>query len=90
MPRQFQYLDLPGHSLNIDVFYDLVLLQNLDGDLFSCQIVSSELYFTKCAFSNCFADQVVPDAFGFVLTKFLSTFVFGLSMVTILGGRLGS
>lgn len=90
MPRQFQYLDLSGHSLNIDIFYDLVLLQNLDGDLFSCQIVSAKLHFPKCAFSNCFANQVVPDAFGFVLTNFLPTFVFGFGMVTILGGRLGS
>ena len=89
-PCHLQYFYFSGDPLYVNVLDDLVLFQNFDGDFFSCQVVRSELDFAKGAFSYGFANQVMPNTSGFVLTVLLSAFVLAFGMVPILAGRLSS
>ena len=55
-----QYMNLSRHSLHIVHILNLILLQNLDSNLFTGEVMHAQLDFTKGSFSNSFAQDVLP------------------------------
>ena len=49
MPEYFEDADLPGDSLHVSLFNDLVLFENLDSYFLFSSDVSSQLHFSKGA-----------------------------------------
>ena len=83
MAGQLQDLDLSCHPFNIYIFDDLVLLQDLDSDFFTGHVVSSKFDLSESAFTYGLADQVVANAFGFVLFLLFPGLVAGLSVMSV-------
>ena len=52
MSHNFEYVDLTGDPLDIALVLDLVFLQNFDGNLFTCDEVSSESDLAECALAQ--------------------------------------
>ena len=61
-----------------------MLFQDLDSDFFTRDVVGSKLDFSKGAFSYGLADQVVANAFGFVLFLLFSGLVARLGVMSVL------
>ena len=66
----FEYMNLPGDPLNIVDILNLVLLKYFDCDFLPSQVVNAELDFSKCAFANGLAQNILTNIGATISTSF--------------------
>ena len=59
MSYHLQYMNFSCYSLNIIYVLNFVLFKNFNGNFFTSEVVNSKFNFTKCSFSNGFAEDIL-------------------------------
>ena len=71
MSCQFQNLDLPRHSFNVNIFYDLMFFKYFNSYFFSCNIMHAQFDLAKGTLAYCLANLVMTDRLRLRLRLFL-------------------
>ena len=88
MAHQLEDVDLSHNSRNVSLILDLLLLENLDGDLLLRQLVDALPHLSEGARADGLAHQVVADQPVVNLIVVLLVALCALTTVTLLGRHL--
>ena len=87
MASQLQNFNLSRHPLHVLVLHDFMFLKYFHRNFFTCQVVRSQLHFSKSTHPDSLAEQVVAYTLRLVVPMFFATFRF--FMMPVRGRLLG-